>query len=45
MLSLFRKVGDSITIGDAVVTVLKLKGGGVRLGVTAPRDVPILWGG
>lgn len=42
MLVLTRKVGESIVIGyDVEITVLKIRGGQVRLGVDAPRDVVI----
>ncbi len=42
MLVLTRKVGESIVIaGDIVVTVLELRGGQVRLGVEAPKEVSI----
>ena len=43
MLVLTRRVGDQIQIGDHIlVTVVHLTGGGVRLGVEAPRDTPIV---
>ena len=42
MLVLTRKSGESIVIGDEIViTVLEIRGGQVRLGVEAPRDVVI----
>lgn len=42
MLVLTRKRREEIVIGgDIVVTVLEIKGGGVRLGIEAPRDVPV----
>jgi carbon storage regulator len=42
MLVLTRKVGESIVIADdIVVTVLEIRGGQVRLGVEAPKDVSI----
>lgn len=42
MLVLTRKSGESIVIGDEVViTVLEVRGGQVRLGVEAPREVTI----
>ncbi len=45
MLVLSRRPGESIVISDKiVVTVLRLKGGGVQLGFDAPREVPILRG-
>ncbi|MGE3296084.1 MAG: carbon storage regulator CsrA [Porticoccaceae bacterium] len=42
MLILTRRVGETIVIGDDVtVTVLGVKGNQVRLGVNAPRDLPV----
>jgi carbon storage regulator len=42
MLILTRRVGETLVIGDAVtVTVLGVKGGQVRIGVDAPRDVAV----
>ena len=42
MLSLSRKVGEKLTIGDSVtVTVLGLKGNQIRIGIEAPRDMQI----
>jgi carbon storage regulator len=42
MLVLRRKVGERIMIGDAIeVTILKVQGGKVRLGFTAPRNVRV----
>jgi carbon storage regulator len=42
MLVLTRKSGESIVIGDDVeVIVLSTVGNKVRLGIQAPRDVPI----
>lgn len=42
MLILTRRVGESLVIGDEVgVKVLGVKGGQVRLGVEAPRDIAI----
>jgi len=43
MLILHRHAGESITIGDNIeVMVLgHTEQGGVRLGITAPRDVPV----
>lgn len=43
MLCLSRKLNEKITINEnIVVTVLEIRGGKVRVGVEAPRDVPIL---
>ena len=42
MLVLTRKAGESIVLGDdIVVTVLEIRGGQVRLGVEAPRDISV----
>jgi carbon storage regulator len=42
MLILTRRIGESIMIGDDVtVTVLNVHGNQVRIGVHAPRDVPV----
>lgn len=42
MLILTRRVGETLMIGDGItVTVLAVKGGQVRLGVNAPKDVPV----
>jgi carbon storage regulator len=43
MLVLTRRAGESITIGDdIIVTIVAVGGGQVRLGITAPRTVPVL---
>jgi len=42
MLVLSRKLNEQIVIGDGiVVTVVAIRGGQVRLGVDAPKDIPI----
>ena len=42
MLQLTRKPGETIVIGDDVrVSVIQIAGGAVRLGIDAPRSVPI----
>lgn len=42
MLILTRRVGETLMIGDNVtVTVLGIKGSSVRLGIEAPREVPV----
>lgn len=42
MLLLTRKLGDSILIGDSIkILVVKIKGGQVRLGIEAPKDVRV----
>ena len=43
MLVLTRKEGERIQIGDNIcVTVVRIVGGGVRLGVEAPPEVPVV---
>lgn len=45
MLVLTRKPQEKIQIGDNItITVIKTKGSGVRLGIEAPADVPVLRG-
>jgi len=45
MLVLTRKQNEKIRIGDSIViTVVRMKGKGVRLGIEAPSDVNILRG-
>ena len=42
MLTLTRKVGESIRIGDNIEIVVKeIRRNQVRIGIIAPRDVPI----
>lgn len=42
MLILTRRIGETLTIGDNVqVTVLGVKGNQVRIGVNAPKDIPV----
>lgn len=42
MLVLARKKNEQICIGDGVViTVVDIRGDKVRLGIEAPRDVPV----
>jgi carbon storage regulator len=42
MLILTRRVGESLKIGDTVtVTVLAINGHQVRIGIDAPREVPV----
>ena len=43
MLVLSRKVGEKILIGDSIsVTVVRISGGGVRIGIDAPADLPVV---
>ena len=42
MLILTRRIGEIVRIGDDVsVTVLGIKGNQVRIGVEAPKDIPV----
>ena len=43
MLVLSRKVGERILLGDNIrITVVRVSGGGVRLGIEAPSDVAVV---
>jgi carbon storage regulator len=43
MLVLSRKVGQRILVGDQItVTVVRISGGGVRLGIEAPPEMPVI---
>lgn len=42
MLILTRRTGETLMIGgDVTVTVLGVKGNQVRIGINAPKDVPV----
>ena len=41
MLVLSRRVGESIRIGNAVLTVLKIKGRQISVGVEASKEIPV----
>jgi carbon storage regulator len=42
MLVLTRRPGESIVVGEnIVVTVIEIKGGQVRIGIDAPRDIDV----
>lgn len=42
MLVLTRKVGEGLVIGDEIrITVVEIKGGGVRIGIEAPASVKV----
>ena len=42
MLVLSRRIGESVVIGnDVVVTILEVRGDIIRVGIQAPRDVPV----
>ncbi len=43
MLVVSRKVGQRILIGDKIaVTVVKVSGGGVRIGIEAPAEMAVM---
>ncbi len=43
MLVLSRRVGERIWIGDQIsITVVRLTNGGVRLGIDAPPELPVV---
>ncbi len=45
MLILRRKIGQAIVIaGDIRVTILKIQGGQIKIGIEAPTSIPILRG-
>lgn len=42
MLILTRRVGETLNIGDSIqLTVLGIKGKQVRIGISAPKDIPV----
>lgn len=42
MLVLSRKIGERIVIDDQiVVTVIEIRGGQIRLGIEAPKEIPV----
>jgi carbon storage regulator len=42
MLILTRRVGETLMIGDEItVTVLDFKGNQIRLGIAAPKEIPV----
>lgn len=42
MLALSRKTGESIMLGgDVEITILEIKGDQVKLGINAPKSVPV----
>lgn len=42
MLILTRRIGETLNIGDDIqITVLGVKGNQVRLGINAPKDIPV----
>lgn len=42
MLALSRRVGESIMVGNEIeITIIEVKGEQVRLGINAPKSIPI----
>jgi len=42
MLILTRRVGETLMVGnDITVTIVGVRGGQVRVGINAPRDIPV----
>lgn len=42
MLVLTRRIGETLNIGDDItVTVLSIRGNQVRIGVSAPKEIPV----
>jgi len=42
MLVLTRKAGEGIIIGDTItIKIIEIKGGGIRIGIDAPKDTKI----
>jgi carbon storage regulator len=42
MLILTRRVGETVVIGDQItVTVVDVKGNQIRLGIQAPKEIPV----
>jgi carbon storage regulator len=43
MLVLIRRLGETLKIGDSIaITVMDIRGGEVRIGIDAPREVRVL---
>jgi carbon storage regulator len=43
MLVLSRKAGERVWIGDNIaITIVKVSGGGVRIGIEAPAELPVI---
>ena len=42
MLILTRRIGETIKIGDEVsITILDAKGGGIKIGINAPKEISV----
>jgi carbon storage regulator len=45
MLVVSRKIGEGLVIGGTItLTLVSCEGGRARIGITAPRDVPVVRG-
>ena len=42
MLVMSRVQGESIRVGDVVFTVVEIRGGRARIGIVAPKHIPIV---
>ena len=43
MLVLSRRIGERLVIDDSItITVVEIRGGHIRLGIEAPREVPVV---
>mgnify|MGYP000971061278 CR=1 FL=1 len=42
MLILSRELGQQVRVGDATITIIRIGQAGVRIGIDAPADVPIV---
>ena len=44
MLALTRKKGESLVINNNIeISILEVRGDQIKIGITAPKDVPIYW--
>lgn len=41
MLALTRKKGEALVINNIEITVLEIRGDQVKIGISAPKDVPV----
>ena len=41
MLALTRKKGESLVINNIEITVLEIRGDQVKIGISAPKEVPV----
>ena len=42
MLVLGRRAGESIRIGDITVKIVEARNGQIKVGIDAPKDIPIV---